>query len=394
MSPPKKKVVKKKTKKIVKKKMNNEEIKKRRKERGKKYYIKNKEKIKKYYNENKEKIKKKDAEYYIKKRDEILNKRKEYHKNNKDEIKEKKKEYYEKNKDEILNKRKEYQKNNEEKIKIYRKEYREREENQEKIKAGKIKDYEKHKEIYSKRKKEWYWNQPKCKNCYSNETVSKIANPKFDNYCYGCFKRLFPDDKRCKSNRLVKQNHIHENIIMNNKLFRENLYSYDIQIDSECKSRKKPKPDWFFDMGIYSIILECDEEQHKKKSYTSCDSRRDMQLMIDLGNRPIIFIRFNPDKYKSKRGKKIQGCFAMEKSKYVRNAEFEKRKKKLEKVLQYCINLNKIPDKEITHIHLFFDGYNGNKKIIITEMEEIQDDEDVIEDVDEYDIEDIGEEEL
>lgn len=79
----------------------------------------------------------------------------------------------------------------------------------------------------------------------------------------------------------------------------------------------------------------------------------------------------------------------MKKSKYVRKTEFKKRKKKLEKVLKYCINFNKIPDKEITRIKLFYDGYDGNKKIIITEIE----DED-IENIDEYDIEDIGEEEF
>ena len=110
-----------------------------------------------------------------------------------------------------------------------------------------------------------------------------------------------------------------------------------------------------FDMGIYTIILECDENQHKGKTYTSCDSKRDMELMIDLGNRPIIFIRFNPDKYTSKRKTKVKGCF--NKNNRIRKTEFNKRSKKLITVLKKWINLNDIPEKEVSIEYLFFDDY-------------------------------------
>ena len=77
--------------------------------------------------------------------------------------------------------------------------------------------------------------------------------------------------------------------------------------------------------------------------------------MMDLGNRPIIFIRFNPDKYTSKRKTKVKGCFN-EKYK-VRKTEFNKRSKKLTTVLKKWIEYNDIPEKEVTTEYLFFDGY-------------------------------------
>ena len=47
------------------------------------------------------------------------------------------------------------------------------------------------------------------------------------------------------------------------------------------------------------IIIELDEDQHK---YTSCDEKRMMELFQDLGNRQLVLIRINPDKY-NKKGK-------------------------------------------------------------------------------------------
>ena len=303
-----------------------------------------------------------DKQYRDKNKDKIKIQKTQYRDKNKDKIKIQKIQYRKINKERIRENSKIYTKQNRERIKIHREKNKERirenskiyrEKNKERIREkGKIyreQNIDKLRETELLRKKKRYWNQPKCISCEMN-----IGNPKFDNYCYNCFKNFFPNDKRCKSNRLRKQNYIHENIIMNNELFKENLYSYDIQIDSECSSRKRP--DWMFDMGIYSIILECDEDQHTGKNYTSCDSKRDMELMIDLGNRPIIFIRFNPDKYTSKRKTKVKGCFN-EKTYIVRKTEFNKRSKKLIKVLTKWIEYNDIPEKEVTTEYLFFDDY-------------------------------------
>jgi len=113
------------------------------------------------------------------------------------------------------------------------------------------------------------------------------STEKFDYYCFRCFCHKFPDDRRIKRKRLFKQHYINDNII--DIKYKDELTSYDIRIDSECPSGKKP--DWYFEKNLYTIILECDENQHK---YTNCEEKRHMKIFQDLGDRPIIFIRFNP----------------------------------------------------------------------------------------------------
>tara|TARA_B110001454_G_C12672535_1_gene414362 strand:+ start:284 stop:1228 length:945 start_codon:yes stop_codon:yes gene_type:complete len=274
------------------------------------------------YDKNKEKIKKTVKDYQEKNKDKIKVKNKEKYEKNKEEIKVKNKEKYEKNKEERKKWQRIYYKSNSKKI--------------------------------LKRETEKYWNQKICISCPQKKYIGNIGRKKFNGYCFNCFRNLFPNDPKVKRKRLIKQNYIHENIILENKLFLNTLNSYDLSIKDGCS---KKQPDWIFDRGIYTIILECDENQHKLKVYSTCDTKRDMLLFKDLGYRPLIFIRFNPDKYTSRRGTKIKGCFNMVNKNYVRKREFERRKKKLIKVLDKWINYNKIPDKEIIREYLFFDGY-------------------------------------
>ena len=55
------------------------------------------------------------------------------------------------------------------------------------------------------------------------------------------------------------------------------------------------------------IIVEIDENQHIDYD-CSCENKRMMELSQDVGHRPIIFIRFNPDDY-MKGNKKISSCW-------------------------------------------------------------------------------------
>ena len=103
-------------------------------------------------------------------------------------------------------------------------------------------------------------------------------------------------------------------------------------------------------------MFECNEDQHKTKEYTSCDSRRTMELFKDLGNRPIVVIDFNPDKYKEN-NKKVKGAFYKDESGAVKvdKKEFDRRCVILKKEFYFWLNFNEIPDKEITIIKLFYD---------------------------------------
>jgi hypothetical protein len=92
-----------------------------------------------------------------------------------------------------------------------------------------------------------------------------------------------------------------------------------------------------------------------------------MELFQDLGDRPIIFIRFNPDSYKNKKNEKIEGSFNplitiedIHKKKFydINKDEWSRRLDILEKVIKENISLDTFPSKEITEIKLFYDKYD------------------------------------
>jgi hypothetical protein len=66
---------------------------------------------------------------------------------------------------------------------------------------------------------------------------------------------------------------------------------FDKIVEGGCSRRR---PDVRIDMGSHIIIVECDEDQHKGYS---CENKRMMEIFQNCGNRPIVFIRFNPDSY-------------------------------------------------------------------------------------------------
>ena len=47
---------------------------------------------------------------------------------------------------------------------------------------------------------------------------------------------------------------------------------------------------------------------------STCENRRLMEISRDIGHRPVVFIRFNPDDYIDKNGTKIRSCFTTDKN--------------------------------------------------------------------------------
>jgi hypothetical protein len=85
-----------------------------------------------------------------------------------------------------------------------------------------------------------------------------------------------------------------------------------------------------------------------------------MKLSQDVGHRPIIFIRFNPDKYFVNRaritsswGKNKKGIFVIQKSKQL---EWKQRLEALENQINYWINPNNTTDKTVEIVELFYDS--------------------------------------
>ena len=183
-----------------------------------------------------------------------------------------------------------------------------------------------------------------CKHIYVSRLRYVESLDKKVKCCARCFYHFYPNDEIPRRFKM-KQHYFNEKLI---EEFGVNFFQYDKKIKCGCSGRK---PDWFIDCFKYSIIIELDEDQHK---YTSCDEKRMMELFTDLGNRPLVLIRINPDKYEGKT-KKRKGCFDFdEKNTLICNEKkFNKRFNILVEMIKYFIDNE--PEKEFTTEKLFFD---------------------------------------
>jgi hypothetical protein len=126
-------------------------------------------------------------------------------------------------------------------------------------------------------------------------------------------------------------------------------------INDGCSKRR---PDLLLDLGYQIVIVEVDENKHTNYD-CSCENKRIMELSQDLGHRPIVFIRFNPDDY-NKNGTTITSCWGQDKTgicvvKKTKKNEWMQRLHTLEEQINYWIDpLNKT-NKTIETIQLFYD---------------------------------------
>jgi len=173
----------------------------------------------------------------------------------------------------------------------------------------------------------------KCKEC---KDIGIISNDELCNKCDRDKKRLLKKGQReMRIIKLLEENNIkyihHDKIIDNGEC---TLYRPDILI---------------MDKNLqFALIVEIDEDQHE--SYKEqCEYRRTHGIAQSLGGIATIFIRYNPDKYKSKNGKNL--CT-------------EEREKTLLRWIRY-INHERFNPKDITEylreIKLFYDWYDEEK---------------------------------
>jgi hypothetical protein len=173
---------------------------------------------------------------------------------------------------------------------------------------------------------------------------------KYKGYCVYCFVNLFPDEP-------ISRNHkTKERYIINH--IEQNFSNYDISCDKKIQDGcSKRRPDCLFDFGNFCLIIEIDENQHQTYD-TSCENKRIMEISKDIGHRPLTMIRFNPDKYINKDGKKVSSCFGINQlglCKVRNEKELQTRLDILYQTIQNCIITS--PKKTINIIPLFMDGF-------------------------------------
>ena len=177
---------------------------------------------------------------------------------------------------------------------------------------------------------------------------------KYEGYCLYCYIHLFPD-KPITHNYKTKERKTVEYILAK---FNELTWTADKKIQDGCSRRR---PDLLLDLGYQIIIIEIDENQHTAYD-CSCENKRIMEISQDLGHRPVIFIRFNPDEY-MKSNEKITSCWGINQKgfctvKKSKKNEWNERLETLQKQVEYWIIPENKTNKTIEIIQLYYDMNN------------------------------------
>jgi len=179
----------------------------------------------------------------------------------------------------------------------------------------------------------------KCIDC-----IYTFANPKYVDICASCYFNKNPDDPRITNFKKREDAYM---VPLKGK-YRDIIL--DKSIDGGCSKRR---PDGLIDILTHSIIIEIDEDQHIGKGY-NCENKRMMLLFEDLGSRPLVMIRLNPDKYKIG-NEIIKSSFTKTPKTGLlkkNEIEFNKRLDRLYEEIEY--HIFNIPKKEINIIELFY----------------------------------------
>jgi hypothetical protein len=184
--------------------------------------------------------------------------------------------------------------------------------------------------------------------CIAPNCATRHITDKYNGYCLRCFVNLFPDAPNSR-NYKTKEKTVADHIC---NIFSDYTWSTDKTIQDGCS---KKRPDLLLDLGIQVIIIEVDENQHNKYD-CSCENKRLMELSQDIGHRPLVFIRFNPDGYDTSTGH-VQSCWSYTKAgvcvvKRDKESSWKKRLDALDAQIQYWSENS--TDKTVEVIQLFY----------------------------------------
>jgi len=189
------------------------------------------------------------------------------------------------------------------------------------------------------------------KKCANDWCVNRANNKMYDGYCLHCFVHMFPEKPTIR-NYKTKEQSVVEFVKTS---FPDFTWVCDKRIADGCSRRR---PDLLLDLGFQIIIVEVDENQHVDYD-CSCENRRLMELSQDVGHRPIVFIRFNPDEYIKRDTSRVKSCWSLSKSTGLVSVEKNNRRQwndRLETLnnwIQYW-SANKT-SKAVEVVQLFFD---------------------------------------
>ena len=189
-----------------------------------------------------------------------------------------------------------------------------------------------------------------------------IRRTKYCGFCLRCFMHLHPGAKLARSYK-VKERHVVDALMGADLGLPSGVVpSCDKRVGGTGGCGSLRRPDWLVDLGTHSIIVEIDEEQHVGYDST-CETKRMMQLFCDLGDRPLVVVRFNPDAYTDDGGLRVPSPFKHHATLGVpmiaRQKEWDARRDRLLSVVRAHVMRglrDGAPSREVTVDQLFFDG--------------------------------------
>ena len=182
-----------------------------------------------------------------------------------------------------------------------------------------------------------------------SEWCETIVKKKYEGYCMFCFMHLFPD-KKVARNYKTKEKDVVDRV---KEAFPDFTWVHDKKVEDGCSKRR---PDLLLDLGTHIVIVEIDENKHSDYD-CSCENKRLMELSQDVHHRPIVFIRFNPDKYVDEEGNTVKSCWRVNKNGVLtiaktKQEEWKKRIDVLKDTIQYWTD-NPV-EKTVEIIQLFY----------------------------------------
>ncbi len=122
-------------------------------------------------------------------------------------------------------------------------------------------------------------------------------NGKYKGYYFFCYVHLFPTERVAPDYR-TKETTV---VTFLQEKFPNVDWRWNKTIDGGCSKRR---PDLLLDMGSHILIVDVDKNSHDVYD-PICEEQRMGEIWNDVGHRPIVFVRFNPDKYKDEHGNNV-----------------------------------------------------------------------------------------
>ena len=181
--------------------------------------------------------------------------------------------------------------------------------------------------------------------CIGEGCNMRACNPRYQGYCIRCCIHNRPDIEVFR-NYKTKERAVVEFLLQQ---FPSLTWVLDKKVGSSLR-----RPDARADMGAYMLIVEIDERKHTGKNG---EHERLMQISEDIGHKPLIVIRINPDAYIDAEGKRVSSCWKIDGAGIMTITKVDEWQTRLFKLEQRVDRWIKTACTETLEVeHLFYDA--------------------------------------